>query len=319
MSYTVGVVVHPTRAVTESVREIVEWALTDGTQVLGRIGDRDRLPDDVVCLADEELAARVDGVVALGGDGTMLGAMRLVAGRQVPVLGVNHGHLGFLVEIDPTGLSTALARLAAGDFTVESHPGLAVVVEPIAGAGTDTTTHLGPTSRPTAFNDVTLIRTATTGSISVDLEVNGARYGYYRADAVVVATPSGSTAYNYGAGGPVLSPSVAATVVTPVAPISGIARSIVLGGDDTITLTPGEESGEVEVQFDGVPMGRIGPGEAATVRLQREAASVVRFDAERHARRNRIVLSLRDLPLRPDQLLELVPAPLRDRLPQRHE
>lgn len=310
MSYTVGVVVHPTRPVAASVRQIVAWAQREGAVVLGRTGDRAQLGDAVACVADDELAARVDGVVALGGDGTMLGALRLVAGRPAPVLGVNHGHLGFLVEVDPGGLGAALARLAAGDFTLEPHPGLAVGVGPEADPG--------PT-RQTAFNDVCLVRAATTGSISVDLAINGARYGYYRADGVVLATPSGSTAYNYSAGGPVLSPSATAAVLTPVAPIAGIARSVVIGGDDVITLSPGDESDDVEVQYDGVPLGRLRRGEAVQVRLAPQAASVVRFDAEQHARRNRIVLSLRDLPLRPDQLLELVPAQLRDRLPRRHE
>lgn len=298
MSYALGVVVHPTRPVDGSVREILAWAAPDGARVLGRESDRGRLDPGVTCVDDETFAARVDGVVALGGDGTMLGALRLVARRPVPVLGVNHGHLGFLVEIDPSGLGDALNRMATGRFTVETHPGLAV-------------------GDRTAFNDVTLIRPRTTGSISVDLALREERYGYYRADAVVVATPSGSTAYNYGAGGPVLSPSVSAVVVTPVAPISGVSRSVVFGGDDVITLTPDGE--EAELQLDGVPSGTVAPGEAVTVRWVREAASVVRFDAPALARRNNVVLSLRDLPLRPDQLLELVPAEMRDRLPRRHE
>ena len=297
MSYTVGVVVHPTRPVDGSVREILAWVGVEH-RVLGRETDRERLGPDVTCVDDDAFTTAVDAVVALGGDGTMLGALRLVARRPVPVLGVNHGHLGFLVEIDPAGLGEALSRRAAGSFTVETHPGLAV-------------------GDRTAFNDVCLIRPGTTGSISVDLAVHDERYGYYRADAVVVATPSGSTAYNYGAGGPVLSPSVSAVVVTPVAPISGVSRSIVFDGEDVITLTP--DGAAAELQLDGVPSGRVEPGEAVTVQWVREAASVVRFDAPALARRNNVVLSLRDLPLRPDQLLELVPADMRDRLPRRHE
>jgi NAD+ kinase len=323
MTYVVGVAVHPTRPVAASVREIVAWARTAGSRVVGRTGDRDRLVEGVTCLADEVFAERVNGVVALGGDGTMLGAMRLVARRPVPVLGVNHGHLGFLVEIDPSGLGDALGRLASGRFTLETHPALRARCGGRDGGTESGDTGPGDTAfgdtgfGDTAFNDVVLIRTGTTGSISVDLTVNGARYGYYRADAVVVATPSGSTAYNYGAGGPVLSPSASASVVTPVAPISGIARSVVLDGSDVITLSPADEP--VELQVDGVPTGTVAPGEAVEVTMVREAASVVRLDARAHAERNRVVLSLRDLPLRPDQLLELVPAPMRARLPRRHE
>lgn len=302
MSYAVGIVAHPTRPVDGSVRSVVAWAREQGAPCLGRAADADRFGPGVTCLPDPEFLAQVDGVVALGGDGTMLGAMRLVAGRTVPVLGVNHGHLGFLVEVDPADLQKALTRLVSGDFTLEPHPGLITAVDG------------GP--ELVAFNDVVLIRPGTTGSVMLDLAVNGARYGYYRADAVVIATPAGSTAYNYSAGGPVLSPSAAVSVLTPVAPIAGIGRPVVLGGSEEIALAPSGDSGRVELQIDGVPSGRIEPGQVVTTRVLPDAAQVVRLDAERHARRNRVKLSLLDLPLRPDQLLELVPAELRPRLPQ---
>jgi NAD+ kinase len=299
--FTLGIVAHPSRAVDASVRTITAWARERGFGCLGRLADSERLGPGVTCLPDAELQAQVHGVVALGGDGTMLGAMRLVAGRTVPVLGVNHGHLGFLVEVEPARLDVALTRLAAGDYTIELHPGLVTTVEGAADL--------------VAFNDVVLTRPGTTGSVSIDLSVNGARYGYYRADALVVATPAGSTAYNYAAGGPVLSPSAAVSVITPVAPMAGIGRAVVLGSTEEVALTPSDGAGPAELHIDGVPSGRIDPGRVLTVRVLPDAAQVVRLDAERHARRNRVVLSLLDLPLRPDQLLELVPAELRPRLP----
>jgi NAD+ kinase len=300
--FGVGVVVHPTRPVDASVRSIVAWAQARGARCLGREADADRLGPGVTLLPDEEFLEQVHGIVSLGGDGTMLGAMRLVAGRTVPVLGVNYGHLGFLVEVDPSGLEAALTRLAAGEFTIELHPGLV--------------TSVGPGGESlVAFNDVVLTRPATTGSVQVDLAVNGARYGYYRADAVVIATPTGSTAYNYAAGGPVLSPSAPVSVITPVAPMAGIGRPVVLSSAEEIALTPAADVGAAELQIDGVPSGCVEPGQVLTARVLPEAAQVVRLDAERHARRNRVVLSLLDLPLRPDQLLELVPAELRPRLP----
>ena len=297
MSYAVGIVVHPTRPVDGSVRSIVAWAREQGVACLGRATDADRIGPGVTCVPDAEFLSRVDGVVALGGDGTMLGAMRLVAGMQVPVLGVNHGHLGFLVEVGPADLPAALTRLVSGEFTLEPHPGLVTAVDG------------GP--ELVAFNDVVLIRPGTTGSVTLDLTVNGARYGYYRADAVVVATPAGSTAYNYGAGGPVLSPSAPVSVLTPVAPMAGIGRSVVLSSSEEIALSPAD--GAAELQIDGVPSGRVEAGQVLTTHVLPDAAQVVRLDAERHARRNRVVLSLLDLPLRPDQLLELVPAELRPR------
>jgi NAD+ kinase len=115
--------------------------------------------------------------------------------------------------------------------------------------------------------------------VSVDLAVGEQHYGYYRCDAVVVATPNGSTAYNYAAGGPVVSPSAAA------------------------------------VDVDGTDAGELGPGGAVTIRFRPDAAQVVRLSADDHERRSRIKLSLLDLPLRRDQLLELIPPELRRHAP----
>ena len=296
---TVGLVLHPSKQVGESVAIIQRWARRGGGQVLVREQDRDRVPPGVDVVSDDEFHRRVQGVVALGGDGTMLGAMRLVVDRPVPVLGVNHGNLGFLVEVTPSRLEEALAQLARGDFTVEQHGCLVAEA-----AGAELATGYG-------FNDVVLARLGRAGALSVDLAVNDLRYGYYRCDAVVLSTPNGSTAYNYAAGGPVLSPSAACTVITPVAPMAGISRAVVLGAGDQVSLTVAPDSAPVAVDVDGTAAGELGPGDVLTARLRVDAAEVVRLDAGAHAGRSRVKLSLLDLPLRRDQLLELIPAELR--------
>jgi NAD+ kinase len=296
---TVGLVVHPTKPVGESIATITAWAREHGGHVLAREQDRLRVPADVEVVTDAEFVARVGGLVALGGDGTMLGAMRLVIDRPVPVLGVNHGNLGFLVEVYPQTLAPALEQLAAGDFTVESHGCVAAHVE-----GVELTSEFG-------FNDVVLTRLGRTGAVSVDLTVNDLRYGYYRCDAVVISTPNGSTAYNYAAGGPVLSPSAATTVITPVAPMAGISRSVVLGADDHVKLTVAEDSAPVAVDVDGTAAGELKSGDELSAILRVDAGYVVRLSAGAHASRSRVKLSLLDLPLRRDQLLELIPESLR--------
>ena len=296
---TFGLVLHPRTPVDESVAAITAWVGEHSGAVVAREQDRLRVPPDVEVVADEDFVRRVDGVVALGGDGTMLGAMRLVIDRPVPVLGVNHGNLGFLVEVTPATLAPALAQLVAGDFTIESHSCV------VADAGSaELETRFG-------FNDVVLARLGRTGAVSVDLTVNSLRYGYYRCDAVVISTAHGSTAYNYAAGGPVLSPSVAATVMTPVAPMAGIARAIVLGASDHIELTVAADSAPVAVDIDGTAAGELKAGDVLTASLRVDAAQVVRLSAGLHASRSRIKLSLLDLPLRRDQLLELIPENLR--------
>jgi len=297
---TIGLVLHPTTAVDRSIGTITEWSRGHGGAVLVREADAGRVPDGVEAVPDPQFLARVDGVVALGGDGTMLGAMRLLIDRPVPVLGVNHGNLGFLVEVTPAGLETALARMTAGDFTVEQHGCL------VADAG-----DVGLHTRY-GFNDVVLARLGRSGAVSVDLAVNGVRYGYYKGDAVVLSTPNGSTAYNYAAGGPVLSPSAACVAVTPVAPMAGIDRSVVLGAGDQVSLTVAADGAPVAVDVDGTPAGDLQPSDVLTVRFREDAAQVVRLSADEHASRSRVKLSLLDLPLRRDQLLELIPAELRE-------
>jgi len=296
-----GLVLHPTKPVDESVDIITAWARTHAVQVLARERDRHRVAAEVRIVPDAEFAGAVDGIVALGGDGTMLGAMRLVVDRPVPVLGVNHGNLGFLVEVVPQTLPSALAHLASGDFTIESHACLVAEA-----AGVQLETRFG-------FNDIVLARLGRTGAVSVDLTVNDRRYGYYKGDAVVLATPHGSTAYNYAAGGPVLSPSATAVVITPVAPMAGIARSVVLGGSDRVTLVVAADSAPVAVDVDGTAAGEMKPGDVLAAGLRVDAAQVVRLSAGAHASRSRVKLSLLDLPLRQDQLLELIPEGLRQR------
>src|SRR5262249_5039221 len=263
-------------------------------RLLAREIDRHRVPVEVNVVPDAQFVAELDGLVTLGGDGTMLGGMRLVIGRPVPVLGVNHGNLGFLVEVAPDQLPSAPKRLAAGDFCIEPYSCLGVDA-----GGVDLGARCG-------CSDEGLGRSRRGGAISLDLAVNDLHYGYYRADAVVVSTPTGSTAYNYAAGGPVLSPSCGAVVITPVAPLSGISRPVVLGAEDRGCFTAAEDS--TPAAIDAGVVGR-GDGLPATVRP--EAGQVVRLSAGEYARRSRVKLSLLDLPLRPDQLLELIPPELR--------
>jgi NAD+ kinase len=293
----IGLVVHPSKPVTESVRLIREFAGRQGLSVVARQTDADRVGAEVTPVPDAEFADRIDALVALGGDGTMLGAMRLVAGRPVPVLGVNYGNVGFLVEINPAELSDALDRLMAGRFTLEPHSGLDAVC-PESGLAT------------VAFNDVVLSAAEPWTLLTVDLSVNGARHGYYHGDAVIACTPTGSTAYNYAAGGPIVSPSAPSITLTPVAPTSGVSRPVVLGGGDVIGL--GGADVPLRYVVDGAVVGTLTPGATLTVRLRPEAASVVRLDADTHTARSRIKLSLLDLPVKPDQLLELIPARMRD-------
>lgn len=297
--YVLGLVIHPTKDTSASVADVLTWASEVDAAVVGLATDAGRLPEAVELLEPHAFAARVDAVSALGGDGTLLGAMRRLVDRPVPVLGVNYGNVGFLVEVEPRDLRSALDALHRGEFTLEPHHALEVTI--------GEATHL-------AFNDVSLARTPGSGAVNADLAVGDVPYGYYKADAVIVSTPAGSTAYNYAAGGPVLSPSIAALVVTPVAPMTGIDRAVVLGERETVRLSLLERTTRVAVEVDGQVVAELHGETIVDVRLRAEAGVIVRLDAAKHGARGRLKLSLLDLPLRQDQLLELIPQHVRDRM-----
>ena len=157
-------------------RPLTTWARSHGKRVIVDARDAARLSDDVAVepVSATELADQADALISLGGDGTMLGALRLVAQRPVPVLGVNLGNLGFLVEVEPNELDAALDRLERGDYSIEEHSG-AVLTD-----GRD---------ESVAFNDIALASVPGEGSVQALLSVNGRPSGRYRCDALVIAMP----------------------------------------------------------------------------------------------------------------------------------
>jgi NAD+ kinase len=288
----VGLVLHPRSDPTPVVEKLMSWARSHGKQVIVDARDAARLPHDVEPVSAAQLVDEVDALVSLGGDGTMLGALRLVAQRPVPILGVNLGSLGFLVEVEPHELDAALDRLDTGDYTIEEHSA-AVLTD-----GGD---------ESIAFNDIVLASVPGEGAVQASLTVTGRTSGRYRCDALVIATPIGSTAYSYAAGGPLVSPMLDAVIISPVAPISGISRPAVISAAEPISLALVEGSGQPALQVDGTITRRMAPGEALEVRLRPRAGLVVRLDPERYQRRSGIKLSLLDLPFLPEEMRNVLP------------
>ncbi|GAA4566840.1 NAD(+)/NADH kinase [Micromonospora coerulea] len=297
-----GLVLHPTRDVSEVVGIIERWASRHRKSLMVRAEDKHRVPSSVAPVPERELAGRADALISIGGDGTMLGALRSAVRDPKPVLGVHLGRLGFLVEVDPRALPEALSRLLSKDFTIESHACLACDV-----CGDDVV----------AFNDIAMVRQPGSGFVTATLAVNGQRYGYYRCDALVVSTPTGSTAYSYAAGGPLISPAADAVVVTPSSPMAGISRAVVLSPEESIRLELRPHSAAVAIEMDGLVFRDAATEGAVDISYRRDAGLVVRFDPRRHQERNQLKLSLLDLPFLPDQLRELLPEELRRERDQR--
>jgi NAD+ kinase len=258
----VGMVLHPRRDSAEAVQIILAWAAHRDVMVLGLEREIDRLDCAAVPVTAEVMAERADLLVALGGDGTVLRALRLSDRRRASVLGVNLGKLGFLAEVDIPDLGAALAAIGERAYHAEPRMALdAIVAE----------------HRFTAFNDVVLVRVPGDGIAEVGLAVEGHHFVDYAADAVIVATPTGSTAYNFSAGGPIVAPSIAGILVTPSSPHSVFNRSIMVDRAHALRLVVLPTSGRLAVEVDGQVAAYAAPGDTIEITSRPDAARVVRL------------------------------------------
>jgi NAD+ kinase len=255
-------VLHPLRDIAAPVNRILAWAEGHQVTVVGLNKEITRLNCRAVGVSEPEMAERADLLVALGGDGTVLRAMQLASEKAVPVLGVNLGKLGFLAEVDVADLHAALTAISERRFAVEARAALDVVI------GAEVFT---------AFNDVVVVRVPGEGNADVELAVEGNHFVSYSADAVIVATPTGSTAYNFSAGGPIVDPAVGGIVVTPSSSHSVFNRSIVVDPAESLTLTLMPSAGRLAVEVDGRVVAHVVAGDTLTVRSRPDAARVVRL------------------------------------------
>jgi NAD+ kinase len=274
----VGLVLHPRRDSREAVQAVLDWTGRHDATVVGLPGEVDRIGCDIEEVEPDALAG-VDLLISLGGDGTMLRALRLSQPTGVPVLGVNLGRLGFLAEIDVPDLANALAEIDAGNSTVETR----VAVQ----ADFDDSTAF-------AFNDVAVVRHPGQPVAAVEVTVEGQPFVRYAADAIVVATPTGSTAYSFSAGGPIVSPRAEGLLVIPVAPHSAFNRAIFLSAGEPVGLQLLATSGRLAVEVDGLLAGTVEPGQDVQVFLCARAGRVVRLGTTTFYQRARRKLRLAD-------------------------
>jgi NAD+ kinase len=274
----VGLVLHPQRDTSQAVATMTDWARGHGMRVYGLRGEQ-LFSDHVETVEPDVLAERSSVLVSLGGDGTMLRALRLSFRVDVPVLGVNLGKLGFLAEVDVPDLPPALEAIDAGQYSVEPR----VAMEACVGA-----------RRRVAFNDIALIRSPGHGQAAVALRVDGHSFVRYVGDAIVVATPAGSTAYSFSAGGPIVSPRTEGLLVTPVAPHSAFNRAVVLSSDEKLSLELLPGSGELAIEVDGMLTDTLRAGQRLDVVTHPGAGRVVRLGHTTFYQRARRKLGLTD-------------------------
>jgi NAD+ kinase len=235
---------------------------------------------ELACESDE-LTAGLDVAVSLGGDGTMLRTVDLVADDGVPVIGVNLGTLGYLTEVDPANALVALKRFLAGSYAISERMRLAVRVD--AGSSHE--------SWP-ALNEAVLGKTPTGQIANVEVSVDGELFTTYHADGVIVATPTGSTAYSFSARGPIVSPVLRCIALTPISPHMLFDRSLVLAEHEELDFVVCENR-PVNLTVDGRELGVLGDGDRVQCRA---APDPVRLATLRPRDFHQILKSKFDLP-----------------------
>ncbi|MGH7814307.1 MAG: NAD(+)/NADH kinase [Candidatus Binataceae bacterium] len=215
------------------------------------------------------IAERADLIVVLGGDGTLLGVARMAAARAIPILGVNLGGLGFLTEVAVKEARAALERVLAGDFEVERRIMLEAILErPGARAG-----------RPESFqalNDVVINKRPAGRMLQLEVSASGNRFCTYRADGLIVATPTGSTAYALSAGGPIVYPTLDAIVLAPICPHMLTNRPVVLPDTFEIEIRVRTPGGDTAVIVDGQESAHLGAADKIRICRGRHRVSLVR-------------------------------------------
>lgn len=210
----------------------------------------------------------LDLLVTLGGDGTLLRGARLVALDAVPVLGINLGHLGFLTSAAPAELEGALRAWLAGDYVLDERMALAVIAEDADGC---------QGGAYVALNDAVLHKSGGARVIRLAVRVHREEIGAYSADGIILATPTGSTAYSLSAGGPIVAPQVHCIIATPICPHTMSVRPLVLPADETVTIEVLSPTEELILTIDGQESARLVPGQKVVVRRAPDPVRLVRF------------------------------------------
>ncbi|HKE72061.1 MAG TPA: NAD(+)/NADH kinase [Acidimicrobiales bacterium] len=265
---TVGMILHHGRdQAAELARDAAAWLADRDHEVRLPLQDAGIAGLPELGVAEEGFARGLDVAVSLGGDGTMLRTVELVAADGVPVVGVNVGQLGYLTEVEPPGLRMALKRFLAGSYEIEERMLLQVTVD---------ATDVGPGDSFLALNEAVLEKTPMGHTVRLGVSIDGETFTPYAADGLIVATPTGSTAYAFSARGPIVEPTHRCLLMTPVSPHMLFDRSLVLAPSARVRIeVVGDRSATLSV--DGHNLGTLCRGDAMTATAATLSARFVTF------------------------------------------
>jgi NAD+ kinase len=267
----IGIVLKPHQPeALKTICELVVWlAERNITLVGGPEIERERIEHQTGCpvhqLEAEKIAAGVDLILVLGGDGTMIATARMVGDQEVPVLGVNYGGLGYLAEFRIEELYTALESILSGNYRLDRRVMLSVELK----RGD------APPQSNRVLNDVVINKSALARIIEIETYFDRYYVSSFRADGLIVSTPTGSTAYNLSAGGPVIFPSMNAVVITPICPFTLSNRPIVVPDNAEIELLLKTDNEEVALTLDGQVGFEMKVGDRVVIRKSRTTFNII--------------------------------------------
>ena len=226
-------------------------------------------PDDSL-EAELEVPGETECILTLGGDGTVIRAAQNIFGKNIPIIGINRGHLGYLCDLDEESVYEGIDALMAGDFSIEERM-------MVTGHLIDLEGKVGKDIQ--ALNDIVVCSSAGLQVMQVTVYVNGQYLYAYNCDGIIFSTPTGSTAYNLSANGPIVNPQTNLILLTPINPHTLNARSIVLDPYDELVLEIGNRredmTEEAEVSFDGNHKRLLRPGEKLVVHRAKETTKMI--------------------------------------------
>jgi NAD+ kinase len=243
---------HPERA-TEAVGVAAETARAAGVQLICTPDEHEKHREAAAAIERVPDGERPDVCLVLGGDGSILYALRRFADTEVPVFGINFGTIGFLAAVERDDLQEGLGRAFSGDYAVLDLPALRVDL---------------PVDRPVALNDVSFVRRPHGRVAELSYAIGGEEVGNVRCDGLVAATPAGSTGYNLANAGPILAWGVKGYVVSFIAPHTLAARALVVAPDDALQVMNAAGREPVEIALDGEAAGELEPGEVLEIRFE---------------------------------------------------
>lgn len=252
-------------------RALAQWLTSEGHVVRVPL-DAERLALAPQVVADAQFGEGLDLVVTLGGDGSILRAVELLEGQPIPILGVNHGRLGYLTEVAPDDAQGAIARALRGDHDIEER----MLVRTDLTVGAQRSTHL-------ALNEAVIERTSEANTVRIAVQIDGEFFTTYAADGLIVASPTGSTAYAFSARGPIIDATHRALLLTPVAPHMPFDRALVFSAETRLALSiDGHRRAAVSV--DGRRLAVVQDGDSVECTAADQTARLVTFGQRRFQR-----------------------------------